>query len=71
VTVSHRRFVVVCVDEDGAVLEIGETDDPTGGVLVDVVKRHPAWRDPTVLERKSRQAVLSVPDAWPFPTGDK
>ena len=65
-----ERFEVVCQAAAGATLVVGTTDDPTGGLLVDVVRRHPSWRNPQVLERKSKQVVMaSLPDVWPFPEG--
>lgn len=65
-----KRFEVVCKDGDGEDLVVGVTDDPTGGLLVDVVRRHPSWHSAQVLESKSKQVVMaSLPDSWPFPTG--
>lgn len=66
----HSRYEVYCLEADNSVLLVGETDDPTGGLLVDVVERHPSWHTPTVLERKTKQVVMtSLPDVWPFPSG--
>lgn len=74
VAAVRARYEVYCIEGrsvgDSALLLVGETDDPTGGLLVDVVNKHPAWHTPNVIERKSRQVVMAqLPGSWPFPDG--
>ena len=67
---SRFRYTVVCLDASGRAVVVGDTDDAAGGLLVDVVERHPSWHSPRVVERKSGQAVLVEPPGfWPFKMG--
>lgn len=47
-----QKYKVVCKKEDGTEMNIGWTNDPSGGALVESVKLHPSLHSPEVIDLK-------------------
>lgn len=48
-----QRYKVVAFDGNGEEFGVGWTDDPNGGSLVKMVRKHPVWHSPKVIDREA------------------